>query len=102
MSAGVSKFLSKGPSDHVTPAETSLQHLDINVPLCLHRSVWSGMQARVPFTGCPEEEEEEGGGVEDFVPAAVLEAAQRLEVCGLSPPGVFTHAVCVFPMQPLA
>lgn len=58
------------------------------------------MQTRVPFTGCPEEEEEVGG--KDFVPAAVLEAAQRLEVCGLSPPGVFTHAVCVFPMQPLA
>lgn len=50
-------------------------------------------------TGYPEgEEEEESLLLLWFHLARVLEKAQRLEVCGLSPPGVFTHAVCVFPM----
>lgn len=60
------------------------------------------MQACVPLTGCPEEEEgeeeEESLLLLRFHLARVLETAQRLEVCSLSPPGVFTHAVCVFPM----
>lgn len=53
------------------------------------------MQARVPFTGWPEEEEEkeESLFLLRFHVARALEGAQRLEVCGLSPP-----AVCVLPM----
>ncbi|TNM88049.1 hypothetical protein fugu_006270 [Takifugu bimaculatus] len=58
----------------------------------------SGMQTWLPGGG-------RGGGGRGvclfllrFHPARVLETAQRLGVCGLSPPDVFTRAVCVFPM----